>query len=366
MRSTAIDRRTFLALAGAAALAPDAALAGEDALFLGARLNGAGFEAAVIDARGRDRLVLQLPARGHSFAIDAARRRAVAFARSPGRYAVAFPLAGAEEPVAIAAAEDRHFYGHGIFTADGRLMLATENDYDGARGVTGIYDATGGFRRIGEFPTGGIEPHEALLMPDGRTLCVANGGIQTHPDYERVKLNLATMQPSIAYIDIATGDIAEQAKLPGALHQVSIRHMAIDAAGHVWFGCQYQGDPSDRPALVGRHRRGREIEMFSGPPEILRQLDNYVGSVSVDISGTVLATSSPRGGVIAYWDTATGRSLGARHLADGCGIAALRQTHFLATSGRGAIVETGPDREAAGLVAEGGDVPAWDNHLRRL
>lgn len=363
MRSTAIDRRTFLTLAGLTLTG--AAFAREDALFLGARLGRGGFEAAVIDEEGRDRLVLPLEARGHSFAIDAASGRAVAFARAPGRFAVAFPLDGRAEPVAIAAEAGRHFYGHGLFTRDGRLMLATENDYDAARGVTGVYDATGGFRRIGEFITGGIEPHEALLMPDGRTLCAANGGIQTHPDYERVKLNLATMEPSLAYLDIATGDIVEQVRLAKALHQVSIRHMAVDAFGHVWFGCQYQGDPADRPALVGRHRRGREIEMFHGPETVLRALDNYVGSVAVDASGTVVATSSPHGGVIAFWDAATGRSLGMSELADGCGVAGLGRGRVLATSGRGAIAETGPDGTRI-LVAEGADAPAWDNHLRAI
>lgn len=368
MRSTAIDRRTFLTLAGATLLAPgaEAASRADEALFLGARQSGRGFEAAVIDEAGRDRLVLPLQARGHSFAIDRERGRAVAFARAPGRFAVAFSLDSSGEPVAIAAEAGRHFYGHGLFTRDGRLMLATENDYDGARGVTGLYDAGSGFRRIGEFSTGGIEPHEALLMPDGRTLCAANGGIQTHPDYERVKLNLATMEPSLAYLDISTGEIVEQVKLAKELHQVSIRHMAVDAAGHVWFGCQYQGDPADRPALVGRHRRGRAIEMFPGPADVTRALDNYVGSVAVDASGTVVATSSPHGGVIAFWDAATGRSLGTRELADGCGVAGFRRARLIATSGRGAIVETGPDGDTTELTAPGSAVPAWDNHLRHL
>jgi len=30
-------------------------------------------------------------------------------------------------------------------------------------------------------------------MRDGRTIAVGNGGVATHPDYDRIKLNLATM-----------------------------------------------------------------------------------------------------------------------------------------------------------------------------
>lgn len=354
-----------MTLAGWATLAPGAALAGEEALFLGARLNGSRFEAAVIDERGQDRLVLPLEARGHSFAIDAPRRRAVAFARAPGRFAIAFNVDGRGDPVAIAAAPGRHFYGHGIFTPDGKLMLATENDYEGGTGVAGIYDATDGFRRIGEFATQGIGPHEVVLMGDGRTMCVANGGILTHPDYGRTELNLATMVPSISYIDMASGDLLEKAELKPELQQLSIRHMALDRAGHVWFGCQYQGDASEQPPLVGRHRRGGEFELFPGPEDTLHAMRNYVGSMAADASGRVMATSSPRGGLVAFWDTETGRYLGERPIADGCGVAPLGQAEVLATSGRGAIVEAGPTSERT-VIAPGQEKPAWDNHLRRI
>jgi hypothetical protein len=365
MHSTAIDRRTFLTLAGATAVVPSALASARHALFLGARLNGGRFEAAVIDERGRDRLVLPLEARGHSFAIDASRRKAVAFARSPGRFAVAFSIDGAEEPVAIAAAPGRHFFGHGIFSPDGKVMVATENDYEAGRGVAGIYDATAGFRRIAEFPTEGIGPHEVLLMRDGRTLAIANGGILTHPDYDKTKLNIATMEPSLAYVDIDTGAVVEKVGLGPDLHQLSIRHMALDAAGHVWFGCQWEGDGTAMPPLVARHRRGREIEPFPGPRDTLRALRNYVGSVAVDASGDVLATSSPHGGLIVFWDTATGRCLGSQALADGCGVAPAAQGHVLATSGRGAIVDAQPSG-LVGIVGEGASLPAWDNHLRRI
>ncbi|MCB1453954.1 MAG: DUF1513 domain-containing protein [Rhizobiaceae bacterium] len=365
MSARPIDRRTFLALAGAAYAMPARALAEEQALFLGARLNAGGHEVAVIDERGRDRLVLPVPARGHSFAIDATRRRAVAFGRAPGRFAVAFDADGRTEPVPIAAQADRHFFGHGVFTPDGRLLLATENDYEAGRGVVGVYDAGKGFERIGELASGGVGPHEVVLLNDGKTLCVANGGILTHPDYGGQKLNLDTMRPGLAYLDDATGELIEQVFLAPELNQLSIRHLALDGRGTVWFGCQYQGDPAARPPLVGRHRRGQEPELFSGPAEALARMDNYVGSMAVDAAGDIVATSSPRGGLVAFWDAATGRHLGSRDLADGCGIAPLGAHHVLATSGRGAVGDLTPGATAF-LVEPDTGAPAWDNHLRRL
>jgi hypothetical protein len=168
MRSTVIDRRRFLAALSAFGAWPLAAgaldarnpsaskLSDAQALYLAARKNGDRYEVVVFDERGRDLHVIPMPARGHSFAIDAERGRAVAFGRQPGFFAVAFDLAGKHEPVAIEAAPGRHFFGHGVFTPDGKTLLATENDYEAGRGVLGIYDAShgGGFRRLGEYATG--------------------------------------------------------------------------------------------------------------------------------------------------------------------------------------------------------------------
>ena len=80
--------------------------------------------------------------------------------------------------------------------------------------MIGVYDATDGFRRIGEFPTHGVGPHELLLLDDGRTLAIANGGIETHPDFGRAKLNIATMKPSFVFVDRITGDLIEKHELP--------------------------------------------------------------------------------------------------------------------------------------------------------
>src|SRR3546814_6417709 len=93
-------------------------------------------------------------------------------------------------------------------------------------------------------------------MPDGRTLCVANGGILTHPDYGKLQLNANDMQPSLAYIDMHSGTLQEQVFLDAALNRLSIRHLLVDGGGAVWFGCQHTGPAQEHPPLVGRHRRG--------------------------------------------------------------------------------------------------------------
>lgn len=364
----AIDRRRFLALAAAAGLSAAAAraafAAGGGPLYLAARKRGGRDEAVLLDEAGHDRLAIPMPARGHSFAIDAAAQRAVVFGRQPGFFALGFSLAGGE-PVALPLPEDRHFFGHGAYVQGGRLLAATENDFEAGRGVLGLYDATpgGGYRRVGEFDCGGIGPHEVVLMPDGMTLCVANGGILTHPDYGKLELNLDTMRPSLAYIDAKTGDLLEKVELAPALHRLSIRHLAVAADGAVWFGCQYMGPAGDRPALVGRHRRGAALELFDAPSETLRNMRNYVGSVAVDAAGGIVATSSPVGGQVIYWDAASGKCLGVTALADGCGVAPAPQGGFLVSSGLGAMLRTDAQGAEQPVLPPSRDV-SWDNHFR--
>jgi len=376
MHSMEIDRRRFLAWlaavgAGAAASPGAWALTLDDgadsAYYLAARKSQEGYQATVIDGQGRLRLAVPMPARGHSFAIDAARGRAVVFGRQPGFFAIAFHTGGQEPPRTIAPPDGRHFFGHGVFSPDGKLLFATENDYDAGRGVLGIYDASGAgaMRRVGEFSTGGIGPHEVVLMPDGRTLCVANGGILTHPDYGKLALNAADMEPSLAYIDMVTGDLVERHVLAPALHRLSIRHLVLDGSGAVWFGCQHTGPAQEQPPLVGRHRRGKPPELFTGPSSVLRGMKNYVGSLACDVSGTRVATSSPVGGCIVVWDAATGKCLDSISLFDGCGVAPRRQGGFVLTSGQGEVAHALPGEEQAVRQSMSSGV-AWDNHLRRV
>jgi hypothetical protein len=374
MQRHGISRRVFIAgAAGIAAIAGTVPALGDIAgssaatqRFLAARRHGARHEAVLLDARGHDAATLALPDRGHSFAIDAARARAVAFGRQPGFFAEAFGLEDCAAQGTLALPPDRHFFGHGVFSRDGALLFATENDFDAGRGVLGVYDAgsDGQWRRLDEIDTGGIGPHEVVLLNDGTTLCVANGGLLTHPDFGKTTLNLSTMRPSLAYIDAASGRLLEVARLPAGLFQLSIRHLAVDAAGTTWFACQHQGPSTEQPLLLGRHRRGTEPGLVAMPAAALRDLRNYIGSIAIDAERGIVAASSPVGGTVAFWDVASGQWLGSTRHPDGCGIAVLEHGRFLVSDGFGGIGITGPERREVELLPASREI-AWDNHMRR-
>ncbi|MFD1697573.1 DUF1513 domain-containing protein [Roseibium aestuarii] len=379
-KPTEISRRAFLAglggtgflaasgLRASASGAPLLDLGALDApLFASARREANGsYALAIVDDAGQLLARVGLPGRGHGMAVSPDRRRIMAFARRPGTFAVVIDPFETREPQVISSIKGRHFYGHGTFSPDGRLVYAPENDYEAVRGVVGIYDVSGReVRRIGEIDTHGVGPHDVMLIDGGRTMVVANGGIQTHPGRPREKLNIPTMQPSIVYLDMENGDLLARHELTHDLHQLSLRHMALDATGQVWVGGQFEGDLSLAPPLVARMTRDRAPILTELPGPLATGLQSYIGSVVANASGEVIATSAPRGNKVLFWKAATGELLATKDVPDGCGVAPIDQDSFLISDGTGALTYLEDVRLPADILSRANGV-AWDNHMFQI
>jgi hypothetical protein len=356
--SSAIDRRSFVKAAGLtflAALQPRALMALEraDAVYAsGMRTANGSYAVATVSERGEIIDQVALPARAHGMAFSQMTGKTVAFARRPGTYAMIFDSRGKKEPIIITAAEGRHFYGHGAFSPSGRLLYASENAFDTNRGVIGLYDATSRFERIGEFETYGVGPHDMTVSDDGRMLIVANGGIETHPDLGRTKLNLSSMQPSLTLIDAATGTLIEKRSLPSQWAQLSTRHVDVDDSGRIWFACQYEGHRNDLPPLVGSFAKGEDLRFVDLPEETTRRLANYVGAIAINRMEGLVGVTSPKGGASVTIDAKSGRVLHEEFVPDAAGIAAAR-SGFAVSSYEGGFLSTQSD-------------VAWDQHVVRI
>lgn len=364
------DRRQFVVSAAtvlAATLLPLPASGmtdGATRFITSARRGEARYVVLIVNERGEIEREFALSGRGHDIAQSPDGSTVVAFARRPGTFAVVIDLAGARPPHVITARPDRHFYGHGVFSPDGRLLYATENDFDTARGVLGVYDVAAGYARIGEIETGGIGPHDVLLMPDGITLCVANGGIETHPSAGRAKLNLDSMRASLVFIDRASGDLKARHELPQAIHHLSIRHLAVDAAGAVWFGGQWEGAVHQSPWLIGRASADRAIAFVEAGAVEGPGLKGYIGSMSANGDRSLIVASSPRAGRVIHIDAANATVVAETALHDVSGIAPARGRQMAWSSGSGRF-EVGVPSRAVSLSATVADI-AFDNHMRRL
>ncbi|WP_036190731.1 DUF1513 domain-containing protein [Marinobacterium lacunae] len=317
----------------------------------------------VMDDLGVERLRHLLPERAHHVAAHPTRPWVAAVARRPGYYIDVVDYNNAQLVHRIEPQSGRHFYGHAIFTPDGNGLWATEMDMDSGEGRVTLRTLADPAKPLLDFSTAGIGPHELLLSPDGSTLVIANGGILTDG---RDKLNIDSMQPSLAYLDVASGALLEQRFLAPDDHQLSIRHMDINANGEVIIALQYQGEATDDKPLVALHRRGEALLLLRAPADINRQMAQYCGSARFDSSGRIAAVSAPRGNLITFWDVAENRFLTSLRTADGCGLAATDEPEvFIASSGRGRCYTLYPrdDYREPLLLPPQLSSLAWDNHM---
>lgn len=308
-----------------------------------------------VHRHGADGWRVPLPARGHDCALRPSPKPDLAvFARRPGWFLLIIdPDSGAIRQY-LRPPPGRHLLGHGAYTVDGALLLTTENAYASGAGVIGIWDATHHYRRVGELPSGGIGPHDIALHPDGAHVIVANGGIRTHPDQPRVKLNLATMAPNLAVIALATGQILSKVMPPGGLAQASIRHLSVRADGLIAVAMQWEG-PADITVPLLALSDGSDYRPLDGP---WRAFDHYIGSVCFAGDGRRLAITSPRGGVIGVFDVAGSAPPVLIPRTDISGIDT-HGTGFIATDGLGISWQVG----TADATLTSTSPLAWDNHL---
>jgi hypothetical protein len=358
MITAPIDRRSFLKAAGiafAAALAPRGvdALAKTEAIFAAAYMaEPETYGVALLAENGTEISRIPLPDRGHDVTHDPNSTRAVAFARRPGTFALVFDRVTGKPVKLIESAEDRHFFGHGVFSPDGKLLYVAENDFDNYAGMISLYDVRSGYAKVGEFSAHGMDTHDIQLMEGGRYLAIANGGIKQHPDTGRAKLNIDHMEPSLAIVDLRDGRLVEKHAMPDDIRQLSTRHIDIDASGRIWFGCQYEGARNRHPQLLGSFRRGEDVRFLDMPEPLLAGFDNYVGSVAVNREAGLVAISSPKGGRWAAFEVGSGKLVFEEKIVGVCGLA-VKQPRFLRST------ENGEFGEARSGIA-------WDNHITRL
>lgn len=321
------------------------------------------FGIAGVDTAGHLAFDVPVPQRVHDSVFLPHTQQAVFFARRPGTHLYVVDLVEGRIIQTVAATSQRHFYGHGCVSHDGRYLFASENAYDKQIGCIGVYDVFDHFRRIDELPSGGIGPHQIQWLSDQKTLVVANGGILTHPSRGRKKLNLSSMRPSLAYIESRSGHLVDEFLPPH--HQQSIRHLDVSATDTVMIGIQFEGNPTQQLPLAYSHSGEPELLPFRAESHDWQRHKQYIGSVCTDPSGSELLLSSPRGGIVSHWNVQQHRLRTIHTQRDGAGLAfAPKRSEFYASNGLGQI--TALTHDSSGQLKR---TPyyfphrSWDNHI---
>lgn len=305
-----------------------------------------------------------LPARGHGVIAHPSKPgHGLIVARRPGYYIIEVNFANGQITRQISPEKGQHFFGHGLFSADGQVLITTENHINSGQGRIVLRDANS-YQLLNKFDSGGIGPHEALAMPNGKTLVVANGGILTHPNQPRKNLNLATMKPNLAYINLNSGDIIN--RFSPNHHQLSIRHLAVSRQGKVIGGLQYQGTKTDLVPLAFSHQLDKgqnQLNDLKADNEIWRSMKQYTASVCIDDHNNIAAISCPRGNILTYWQLDSNQFIAKQTLKDGSGLALYNDINatqqLVATSGKGQALFG--QQHALNFKQV-----RWDNHLTAI
>ncbi|MFO1141344.1 MAG: DUF1513 domain-containing protein [Amaricoccus sp.] len=333
MRQGNTTRRGFLrrtAGIGAVGLIPGVAQAAEGpARYLAAATAAEGHVLVGLAAGGTEAFRLSLPGAGHAAAAHPDRPEAVAFGRAPMGFTIVVDTVAGRALTRIDPAPGRHLAGHGAFDAGAWLLFAAEAADDGS-GYLGIHDGFGGYRRVGEVPTGGRWPHAVLLMPDGERLAVANAGTPEGGS-------------SLAYLDAASGEILDRLEPPDP--GLAIRHLAVAPDGTLVATLGWSEPDGPAPGLLAVHRPGTPgLVLFAALPT----LGDAAGDIAVSADGRLAAVAGSRGGIVSF-DLATGAVAGILPAAGACGVAAAADGFVCATS-EGAVFLPAADGPALHLL----------------
>jgi hypothetical protein len=317
--------------------------------------------AAAINSQGEIVSSVKLPTRCHdSLALPKKPGHALVFCRRPERFVVEIDFINGKIINKIQSQADSHFYGHGVLSEDGQYLYTTENLYDKKRGLIVVRD-THSYQVLDRFDSGGVGPHELALMPDGNTLVIANGGIETHPNQPRKKLDLADMQPNLAYLDIASGKVLSSFAPPD--NQLSIRHLTVDPKGIVYAGAQYQGKKSTIHPLVFAHHGEDTLQAFKAKSQQWYKMQQYTASLLV--KDDLLCVSCPRGSHLSFWDTTTRQFIDQQAFSDVSGLA-YSNGKILASSGKGRLKTLDRSQPITGPASVNSLALKFDNHMTMI
>lgn len=186
--------------------------------------------------------------------------------------------------------------GHAIVSRNGELIYTTETDMKTGRGKIGVRDRQS-LRKLDEWESAGLEPHQLLLDADGQ-LMVANGGIPRNAADK--KYDLQRMDSSLVRLDAQNGRLLRKWQL--ADRRLSLRHLAW-SNDQAYLGIAMQAEHDDATkratAPILALLDGDELRL----PTRANDGIGYAGDISAATNGG-FALSSNQTGLAQLWHPA--------------------------------------------------------------
>lgn len=225
----------------------------------------------------------------------------------------------------ITAETGRAFYGHGVFAPDAQTLYAVEIDTASHEGLLTVRDART-WEVMRTVPTGGKNPHDAVLLGDLRTLVVTNGG----GDATDATTDAA---PSVTFVDLASSRVVDRVAIGEAAFNAG--HVAIARDGSLAV-VSAPRDGLPETSLGGLSLRGPgsggTAERAREPRDVTDRMTGESLSVAIhEPTRTVLATH-PYGDLFTLWSLDERRLLRAFELEAPRGVTLTLDGRFFALS----------------------------------
>jgi hypothetical protein len=186
------------------------------------------------------------------------------------------------------------FYGHGAYSADGKLLYATEFNEKSYAGRMVVRDAQD-LKVVGEFKTHGEWPHDCQFIDDGKVVAITNGGLEMDTDGE----------PCVTYVEVATGKLLEKITYDNAT--INAGHLVISSNGDLAVGHAVRPPLDAREGLGGISLRpaGGESRTMVTPANATGAMKGETLSLCMHEGMKIVAATNPYGvhdGLITFWN----------------------------------------------------------------
>lgn len=218
---------------------------------------------------------------------------------------------------------DLYFYGHGVFSADGKQLLLSGYDKNNV-GFLKSYDLN--WSEQGYVDTFGLAPHDVQTIHGGETLLVANNGWSGLGSYHEKRIS------GMAYVDFKTKKLVEKIELP--LGYLGFQHFDKNDRGDFVAGCDVYGNRKTQTgfkSLLISRKFSDPMHFFDIDNDMKARLQGNILSIAWNQKNSLVLTTTPEGPV-TIWDASSLKAV--RQILD------YRHPHGVSTSQNHAYITT--------------------------
>ena len=251
----------------------------------------------LVKANATAREVATIPAAffPHGFAYHPRQGHLVAAFEKIGPGAGVFDLRAMRAVETIAPQAGRHFYGHGAYSEDAKLLYSTETIVATGAGAIGVRDARS-FKVLGDFPTHGDNPHDCRLIEGGKVLAVTNGGGNTE----------SGRRGSLCFVEVGSGRLLDRFEIGD--DRFNAGHVeTLPGRGAIVVSAPRLGLPERQLGAVSVRRAGGALQLIREPGEVTQRMSGEALSVVALPEAGLFLVTHPTPGMVTCWDLASRR-----------------------------------------------------------